>query len=163
MKNIVDDFVEMICPVCGEYYFVDDTIAEKEEPDYEGKERDQCSECGWIYDLEQFKDPNLSNKSNKLSLNAYKKEYKKIKEKDPNYNYLQANYVPTPHMCPVCGKYEFVDHNSFDICEFCGWEDDDVQLSNPDFGGGANDLSLNQYKEKYHQLIKENPNYKRFK
>ena len=34
-----------------------------------------------------------------------------------------------PHMCPVCGKYEFPYQGSFDICDESGWrpeeEDDD--------------------------------------
>lgn len=35
-------FVEMPCPVCGKYMFVDDTDLEKEDPDYEGKCDDFC-------------------------------------------------------------------------------------------------------------------------
>ena len=31
----------------------------------------------------------------------------------------------TQHNCPICGKYSFVQDNSFDICKYCGWEDDD--------------------------------------
>lgn len=53
------------------------------------------------------------------------------------------------HLCPVCGKYEFEERGSFDICEECGWEDDLVQEENPDEEGGANQMSLNQYKAEY--------------
>ena len=35
------------------------------------------------------------------------------------------------------------------IISLCGWEDDDIQNDNPDFVGGANDMSLNQAKEAY--------------
>lgn len=53
------------------------------------------------------------------------------------------------HMCPVCGKYEFEYHGSFDICPFCGWEDDNLQEAYPDLMGGANTMSLNQMREGY--------------
>lgn len=45
------------------------------------------------------------------------------------------------HKCPVCGKYEFPEIDSFDVCEACGWEDDGVQEDDPDYERGANDLS----------------------
>lgn len=48
------------------------------------------------------------------------------------------------HICPVCGMYEFSEHDSFEVCEVCGWEDDCLQLEEPDYEGGANDMSLNQ-------------------
>ena len=35
----------------------------------------------------------------------------------------------------------------FSICDYCAWEDDDVQNKDPDFEGGANQMSLNQYKQ----------------
>ena len=53
------------------------------------------------------------------------------------------------HMCPVCGKYEFEYHGCFDICEVCGWEDDNLQEKYPDLMGGANTMSLNQMREGY--------------
>ena len=53
------------------------------------------------------------------------------------------------HMCPVCGRYEFPEMGSYEVCEFCGWEDDLVQLEDPDYAGGANRLSLNQFREKW--------------
>ena len=53
------------------------------------------------------------------------------------------------HLCPVCGMYEFPEKDSYDVCQVCGWEDDGVQLEDPDFAGGANTLSLNQFREKW--------------
>ena len=53
------------------------------------------------------------------------------------------------HLCPVCGMYEFPEKDSFDVCQVCGWEDDLLQLVEPDFAGGANRLSLNQFREKW--------------
>lgn len=48
------------------------------------------------------------------------------------------------HICPVCGRYEFPEENSFDICTVCNWEDDADQEENPDEINGANRMSLNE-------------------
>lgn len=53
--------------------------------------------------------------------------------------------------CPVCGKYEFAQDNDFDVCDVCGWENDGVQLDDPDYEGGANEMSLNEAREAYRQ------------
>ena len=52
-------------------------------------------------------------------------------------------------ICPVCGKYTFIEDDNFEICPVCGWEDDGIQRDDPDYAGGANHLSLNQYREEY--------------
>jgi len=39
----------------------------------------------------------------------------------------------------------------FDICDICGWEDDNIQRDDPDYWGGANTMSLNQAKEAFRQ------------
>jgi len=46
--------------------------------------------------------------------------------------------------CPVCGERNFEEDNNFEVCCVCGWENDGVQLDDPDFRGGANDESLNE-------------------
>ena len=43
--------------------------------------------------------------------------------------------------CPCCGKTMVSEH---DICEVCFWQNDPVQLYDPDFSGGANIMSLNE-------------------
>lgn len=53
------------------------------------------------------------------------------------------------HNCPICGKHEFSENGSFEICPVCGWEDDNLQLKHPDYDGGANDMSLNEYKKNW--------------
>lgn len=53
------------------------------------------------------------------------------------------------HKCPVCGKYEFGSDGSFEICEVCGWQDDPVQMENPDESMCANQMSLNEAKAAY--------------
>lgn len=47
--------------------------------------------------------------------------------------------------CKVCGLGEI--EYDFAICDYCGWEADGVQNDEPDYIGGANDMSLNQYKQ----------------
>ena len=52
--------------------------------------------------------------------------------------------------CPVCGKYTFKSGpGSYEICPVCGWEDDKSQYHDPTLSGGANKLSLKEYKEQY--------------
>lgn len=53
------------------------------------------------------------------------------------------------HLCPVCGQTTFSAYDSYEICHVCGWEDDGLQLKNPDFSGGANVDSLNDYRKKW--------------
>ena len=56
--------------------------------------------------------------------------------------------------CPSCGKDVFTEKGMYEICIICGWEDDPIQSKRSDYVGGANKLSLNQYKEvykKYHE------------
>ncbi|MDD2434454.1 MAG: CPCC family cysteine-rich protein [Bacilli bacterium] len=58
--------------------------------------------------------------------------------------------------CPVCGEYTF--NGLYDICPVCGWENDIVQLDNPD-DGGANAMSLNQRIEWFKGKRAKKPNY----
>lgn len=51
--------------------------------------------------------------------------------------------------CPVCGKYKFEEENDFDICPYCMWENDGVQYDDPDYAGGANQMSLNEARKAY--------------
>ena len=55
--------------------------------------------------------------------------------------------VETPsgpaHACAVCGQ-GIMEAGSYEICQFCGWEDDPVQNADPNFCGGANQMSLTQ-------------------
>lgn len=62
--------------------------------------------------------------------------------------------------CPACGFLVFSEPpGSFDICPFCGWEDDHVQLAHPLMGGGANSESLQEAQQSalkdYPQNIRE--------
>lgn len=55
--------------------------------------------------------------------------------------------------CKVCGLGD-IEHD-FAICEYCGWESDNIQNDDPEYFGGANHMSLNQYK-KFWEDCKEN-------
>lgn len=51
--------------------------------------------------------------------------------------------------CPVCGEYEFAMDDDYDVCEVCGWENDGLQMDEPDYRGGANPESLNERKAEW--------------
>lgn len=53
------------------------------------------------------------------------------------------------HLCPICGKFEFDEENSLDLCENCNWRDDGLYTDNHDYCGGGGLLSFNQAKEAY--------------
>ena len=39
----------------------------------------------------------------------------------------------------------------YDICDICLWENDPIQLDEPDLEGGANQMSLNEARQAYHE------------
>ncbi|MBX7094483.1 MAG: hydrolase [Flavobacteriales bacterium] len=46
--------------------------------------------------------------------------------------------------CPCCGYICRSDSpkGHFNTCEICFWEDDPIQSEDPNYSGGANDISL---------------------
>ena len=48
--------------------------------------------------------------------------------------------------CPCCGYKTFEEkpNGTYDICQVCFWEDDPIQLDDPNYEGGANRVSLRQ-------------------
>ena len=62
--------------------------------------------------------------------------------------------------CPVCGNDTFDDNDyEYEICEECYWEYDKIQVKDPDFAGGANNHSLNDYRKFYLRLKTEKPDF----
>ena len=57
--------------------------------------------------------------------------------------------------CPCCGyyTYEHVPDGSYDICHVCFWEDDPIQLEDPQCEGGANRVSLEQARLNYKKSV----------
>ena len=55
------------------------------------------------------------------------------------------------YTCPCCG-YKTLDEEppgTYDICPICFWEDDGVQFDDPDYEGGANEVSLRQAQKNF--------------
>jgi hypothetical protein len=48
--------------------------------------------------------------------------------------------------CPCCGYLTLEEKppGTFEICPVCYWEDDDIQYYDPNYIGGANEVSLTQ-------------------
>ncbi|MGA8943295.1 MAG: CPCC family cysteine-rich protein [Thermoactinomyces sp.] len=65
------------------------------------------------------------------------------------------------YACPCCGYLTRIEEEpgSYDICPVCYWEDDPVQFKDPNFHGGANEVSLNEARENF---IKYGASDKRF-
>lgn len=151
-----NDFIPMECPVCHKFYFSSLT-----EDDIRYGLAQQCTQCGWKYDLAQVDNPDLPDTENGMSLNEYRAKYRGLLAKNPDYNYLDSNYKPAPHLCPVCHKHQFPARGSFEICPECGWEDDGLMEYHPDeFAGDANDLCLHDYRKRYEELVKSDPHYR---
>ncbi len=57
-----------------------------------------------------------------------------------------ANSTSKRFKCLCCGYFTLdrEANNTFQLCPVCYWEDDGVQLAQPDYTGGANAVSLNQ-------------------
>jgi len=149
---------EMLCPVCEKYCFepfTEDELEEGMKP-----EDEFCPVCGWNYDEKQINDHNLKTELNHKTINEYKQWFNKQIDINPNYNYIEYNKPKSmPHMCPVCGKYEFIQAISYDICPYCGWEDDGTEEED-EYHIGVNGMSCNDYKKEYKELIEQNPNYR---
>lgn len=56
-----------------------------------------------------------------------------------------------PFRCWCCGKPSLREEptGTYEICPNCGWEDDLVQLRDPDYEGGANSASLRQARRNF--------------
>ena len=55
------------------------------------------------------------------------------------------------YQCPCCGYLTLSEESpgTFEICPICYWEDDNVQAADPNYEGGANQVSLNQARQNF--------------
>lgn len=53
--------------------------------------------------------------------------------------------------CPVCGYLTFDEEppGTYDVCAVCFWEDDEIQFRDPDYAGGANEVSLSDARKNF--------------
>jgi len=57
-------------------------------------------------------------------------------------------------ICKCCGNLSLKEPSgSYEICPICGWEDDKMQNTNPDYRGGANQKSLNESRMFYKKSL----------
>ena len=49
-------------------------------------------------------------------------------------------------VCLVCNSENKGEFPNSNVCDICGWEQDEVQHDDPDYRGGANKKSLNEAK-----------------
>jgi len=63
--------------------------------------------------------------------------------------------------CPCCGSLEIPEGEEglYHICSNCFWECDPIQNDKPDYSGGANCHSLNEYRKEFERKKKENPDF----
>jgi hypothetical protein len=59
--------------------------------------------------------------------------------------------------CPCCTQLTLPCDGQFEICDVCGWQDDQVQLDDPEHEGGANVLSLNQARARFAGVVVPKP------
>jgi hypothetical protein len=64
--------------------------------------------------------------------------------------------------CPCCGYPTLSEQppGTFDICEVCGWEDDDLQYRKPSYEGGANGISLRQARANFEAIGSSDPSHR---
>lgn len=70
----------------------------------------------------------------------------------PAYDECEACGYVSPHgnfECACCGERTLEYSERFEVCPICEWEDDGIQNDDPDYNGGANELSLNQYRAEW--------------
>lgn len=64
---------------------------------------------------------------------------------------MKLNEEPK-YACPCCGNIVFYEKQNFEICNICNWQDDNIQFLDWDYSGGANILSLNDYRKNFLML-----------
>ena len=137
-----------------------------EFPDYYGKNWDAFEEC--------LNDDNESNPPERLIVDGWDifiKEHLndakifwsciegRLRTKKPTEVFV------TPRACPCCRYLTLSDWNSgsWELCEVCNWEDDEVQFRDPTYIGGANLKSLQQAQADFKQKAPDTKKVKDFR
>ena len=55
------------------------------------------------------------------------------------------------HECPCCNNLSLSELGRWETCDVCNWEDDPIMTDNPDYSGGAMDMSLNEARRAYRE------------
>ncbi len=121
----------------------------KEEKELKKEERKQKK-------LEKAEQRKLKREEKK----KLKEDNKKIKAEQKKLLKEEKAKTKAKKKCKCCGKRVLDKDNLYEVCPVCGWESDKLQEDNPKMAGGANELSLKEYRKKYK---KENSNKKSFK
>ena len=151
----VPQIEETICPVCQKTCF--EPLSWEDLACGIVPSEVYCPSCGWHYDQIQMNSPDIKSGANALSLSEYRKWYLEKITANPAYNFFDesvGNYIPTPHPCPVCGKYQFPDKCCYQICPECGWEDDGTEDTDI---VAANDITFTAYRDRYLRCLIDNP------
>ncbi len=75
--------------------------------------------------------------------------FKNFEERGDRFKEMIAEYGTKKYVCPCCGYRTLSEKGSYEICPVCYWEDDPVQERDPEYAGGANDLSLEESRNNY--------------
>jgi hypothetical protein len=60
------------------------------------------------------------------------------------------------YACPACRYLTLQEPppGTYEICAICRWEDDPVQFDDPEYRGGANGPSLNEWRSHFEALVR---------
>lgn len=58
--------------------------------------------------------------------------------------------------CPACKSLSLESLRNYEICDNCGWEDDPLQYDDPSLEGGANDLSITEFRKRLMKKEEDN-------
>lgn len=93
--------------------------------------------------MRMFEAPKLVREEDRGPINAMCEECKKyLKTASGEIKLFR------PRVCACCGKSIV---GFYGVCRVCGWENDPLQNERPDYGGGANRMSLNEARIAYSQ------------
>ena len=151
MKEYLEKDNYVLCPVCRKEKFnLDDYFI-------------FCNHCGWEGNI------NVDEKIvelNGMSTKDYRKVYDEYIKIHPSFVWSEDkdaldNYISTfkdyGSKCPVCGEDSF--EPDYRYCYKCGWKYNYVQAQYSDYCDSSNELSLNQYREKYKSIIGNSSDY----